>query len=276
LARVIARPDPMTLRPGVAISTAGGAKYLSSGAPDLKPTLARAFDLSLEWTPRPGAVVSLAVYHKAIRTTVQATITRPQAFANNPFGLPASVATIACGSSPGCSADLPIWQFARPANSGPGHLNGAEVAFQAPLGGDDGGADWILEGALAYTRTSVKMYNQALVLDSMEDALGAPRVAANLGLTYRRPGLELRATASHRGAYLATIPAPNGGDVDGVDAVTTLDASARVTLSDHFRLTLDAANLTNAIQRQFSDRTHIPNYQHRTGREVRVGLRADF
>ena len=44
-------------------------------------------------------------------------------------------------------------------------------------------------------------------------------------------------------------------------------------LTRHVTLTAEAANLTDAYQRQFSDRTLIPTYRHHTGREFRLGLR---
>lgn len=266
-ARVMVRPDLISLRPGVSVSTTG-AKSASSGNPDLRPTRADAFDLSVDWRPRPGVQLSAAIYRKTIATTVQGTSTRPAPFSANPFGLPDSVAAAACGAAPDCSPGLPIWQFSRPINSGPGRLTGMEVSFRAPLG-----EAWSVQGAAAYTRTVVRLLDQAGVWVDMQDALGAPRVAANIGLAYQRPGLEARAALSHRSRYLATIPAPNGGDVDGVDPLTTLDAAARLTLSPRLTLTAEAANLTDAYQRQFSDRTLIPTYRHHTGREFRLGLR---
>ncbi|MBI1682760.1 TonB-dependent receptor [Caulobacter hibisci] len=266
-ARVMVRPDLISLRPGVGLSTTG-AKTASSGNPNLRPTRADAFDLSVDWRPRQGLQLTAAVYHKEIATTVQSTVTRPARFSDNPFGLPGSVAAAACGAALDCSPDLPIWQFSRPINSGPGRLTGAEASFRASL--DD---HWIVQGAAAYTRTVVRLLDQAGAWVDMQDALGAPRLAANMALAYRRPGVEARLAVSHRGRYLATIPAPNGGDVDGVDPLTTLDASARLELSPRLTLTAEASNLAGAAQRQFSDRTLIPTYRHDTGREVRVGLR---
>ncbi|WP_158285932.1 TonB-dependent receptor domain-containing protein, partial [Caulobacter sp. D5] len=266
-ARVMVRPDLISLRPGVGLSTTG-AKTASSGNPNLRPTRADAFDLSVDWRPRPGLQVTAAVYRKNIATTVQSTTTRPAPFSANPFGLPDSVAAAACGAALDCSPTLPIWQFSRPINTGPGHLTGAEASFRAALG-----EHWTLQGAGAYTRTVVRLLDQTGAWVDMQDALSAPRLAANLALAYHRPGLEARVALSHRGRYLATIPAPNGGDVDGVDPLTTLDAAARLELSPSLTLTAEASNLAGAPQRQFSDRTLIPTYRHDTGREVRVGLR---
>ncbi|MGH1558659.1 TonB-dependent receptor [Caulobacter segnis] len=56
-------------------------------------------------------------------------------------------------------------------------------------------------------------------------------------------------------------------------ALTTLDVMLRYRLSPQLTLTADGANLTDAVARQFIDRSEIPNYQHRTGREFRLGLR---
>lgn len=108
-ARVMVRPDLISLRPGVSVSTTG-AKSVSSGNPGLRPTRADAFDLSLDWRPRQGVQVSAAVYRKTIATTVQGTSTRPAPFSANPFGLPANVAVEACGAALDCSPDLPIYR----------------------------------------------------------------------------------------------------------------------------------------------------------------------
>ena len=276
VAQVTARPDLMSLRPSLSVSTIG-TKLVSAGNPDLRPTLANTLDIAVEWSPAPGAFVSAALYRKAIVTTIQSTITRPTVFSDNPFGLPDSVAAAACGSSPGCAAALPIWQFSRPANTGPGLLKGIELAFRAPLGRrPDASAPWLVQGAIAYTRTSVRMLDKSGQRTAMEDALGAPRLAGNLSLAYRRDRLNARLAITYRGAYLATVPAPNGGDVDGVDALVSVDAMIRYRVSDHVTLTAEAANLTNAAQMQFSDRTEIPTYQHHSGREFRAGLRLEF
>jgi outer membrane receptor protein involved in Fe transport len=107
---------------------------------------------------------------------------------------------------------------------------------------------------------------------SVNDALGAPRLVANLSLVYRRDRLEARLTSAYRDRYLSAIPAPTGGDVDGVNAVATLDVSARYAFSRQLAATFEGSNLTDAYQRQFSDSSELPNYQHRLGREYRLGL----
>ncbi|MCY1646623.1 TonB-dependent receptor [Caulobacter sp. SL161] len=270
-AKVIARPDLLSLRPGVSLTTTG-TKLIAGGNPDLKPTQATTVDLALEWRPDPQLAVNLAVFHKSISTMVQTTITRPAQFSANPYGLSDAVATAACGNSPGCSADLPIWQFARPANSGPGNLEGVELAFTQRLISRPRSA-WRVQGAASYVRSRVMLIGKSGRLVPFEDALGAPRTAAFLTVQRIAGPTTVGATVTHRGAFVASAPAPNGGEIDGESAVTRLDISASRRLSRGLDLSVDVINLTKASNRQFSDTRHIPTFLHRTGREVRMSLR---
>jgi iron complex outermembrane receptor protein len=275
-AKVMARPDLpdlRSLRPGFTISTTS-LKALSAGDPDLRPTHATNLDLTAEWFSKGGAVVSVAAYHKSIASIVQQTITQPALFSSNPYGLPDSVAVQACAGAVGCDPALPIWQFVRPANTGKGRLDGLEVSAAAPLGAPGSAlASWRLQGSLAYTRSKVLYRMPSGVFEPVEDALGGPRVVGNLTLIYDGRRWDARVGVSYRGRYLSAIPALTGGDSEGFAALSILDASFRYKLSPQLTLAADLNNLTDVVMRQFVDRSEIPNYQHRTGRDVRVGLR---
>lgn len=272
-ARVMVRPDLRSLRPGFAVSTTS-LKSISAGDPNLRPTRADNLDLSVEWLGPRGAEVSVAAYHKSIASIVQTTISQPAPFSANPYGLPDSVATLACGAAVGCDPALPIWQFLRPANTGRARLNGLELSAAAPLGAAGSPlARWRLQGSLTYARSTVRYHVPSGQIEPIHDSLGGPRLVGNLALTYDGRRLNARAAISHRGRYLSAVPSLTGGDAEGVAAVTSIDASARYRLTSQITLTADAANLTDAVIRQFTDRSEIPNYQHRTGREVRLGLR---
>jgi iron complex outermembrane receptor protein len=218
-------------------------------------------------------VLSVAAFHKTITSTAQSKVTGPDVFSANPFGLSDSLAVQACGRTLGCDPGLPIWLFVTPTDSGRGQLNGLEVALQTPLSLASPYLEtWSLQAALAYSRSRILYWTKDGEMRSVNDALGAPRVVANLSLVYRRDRLEARATSAYRDRYLSAIPAPTGGDVDGVNAVATLDVSARYAFSRQLAVTLEGSNLTDAYQRQFSDSSELPNYQHRQGREFRLGL----
>jgi iron complex outermembrane recepter protein len=272
-ARVMVRPDLRSLRPGYTISTTS-LKSVSSGDPELTPTRSTNLDLAVEWFAPNGGAITVAAYHKWINSVVQQTITQPAKFSANPYGLPDGVAVLACGGALGCDPALPIWQFIRPANTGKGKLNGLEISAVMPLGAAGSAlAPWRLQGSLAYTRSTLRYRMPGGGVQLIEDSLGGPRVVGNLTLVYDGRRLEARAALSHRGRYLSAVPAMTGGDSEGFGALTTVDVSVRYRLSPSLTLAADATNLTDSVVRQFIDRTEIPNYQHRTGREFRLGLR---
>lgn len=272
-ARVMVRPDLRSLRPGYTVSTTS-LKSVSSGDPDLTPTRATNLDLVVEWFAPNGGAITVGAYHKSINSVVQQTITQPAKFSANPYGLPDSVAVLACGGALGCDPGLPIWQFLRPANTGKGRLDGVEVSAAIPLG-DPGSmrASWRLQGSLAYARSKVRYRMPSGAFESIKDALGGPRVVGNLTLIYGDQRWDARASINHRSRYLSAIPALTGGDAEGFAALTTLDASFRYKLSPQLTLAADLNNLTDAPVRHFIDRSEIPNYQHRVGRDARIGLR---
>lgn len=272
-AKVMVRPDLRSLRPGFTISTTS-LKTVSAGDPDLSPTHATNFDVAVEVFAPNGGAISIAAYHKSIASIVQQTITLPARFSTNPYGLPDSVAVLACGEGVGCDPALPIWQFVRPANTGKGQLNGLEVSATTPLGQPGSRlARWRLQGSVAYTKSKIRYRMPDGDIEPVSDALGGPRVVANMILVYDGRRIDARASVNHRGRYYSNIPALTGGDAEGLEPVTTVDASFRYKLSPQVTLTADLSNLTDSVVRHFVDRTEIPNYQHRTGRDFRVGLR---
>jgi iron complex outermembrane receptor protein len=275
-ARVMARPDLRSLRPGVNIST-GGLRSVSAGDPFLRPARADTLDTAVEWYFAPGAVLSAALFHKTIRSNVLTNATAPSVFADNPFGLPDSVATTACGRLPGCAPELPIWQFLTRTDRGGGHLDGVELALQAPLDlATPALRGWSVRAGLTYTRSRMRFWDLDGAPLIAHDSLGSPRFVSTITTAYRRNGLDVRATLSHRGRYLTAIPAPTGADVDGVNGSTSLDLSARYKLAPGWWVTAAGGNLLNTAQRQFSDTSDLANYQHHTGREIRMGLEMRF
>jgi TonB-dependent receptor len=275
-ARVMARPDLRSLRPGVNVST-GGLRAVSAGDAFLRPARADTLDTAVEWYFAPGAVLSAAFFHKTIHSAVQVTATAPSVFSANPFGLPDSVATAACGRLPGCAPDLPIWQFLTRTDEGGGHLDGLELALQAPLDlASPALRGWNVRAGVTYSRSRMRFWNLRGEPFIAHDSLGSPRIVGTITTAYRRNGLDVRATLSHRGRYLTAIPAPTGADVDGVNASTSLDLSARYRIARGWWVTAAGGNLLNTTNRQFSDTSDLANYQHQTGREFRLGLEMRF
>lgn len=274
-AKVMARPDLRGLRPGVSISTVG-LRTISRGAPFQRPSRADTLDVAVEWYFARQAYLSTAMFHKTLNSGLTAQ-SAPAVFSQNPFGLPDSVATTACGQLVGCAADLPIWQFPERTDTGGGVLNGLEMALQAPLAPLARPLEgWSVRAAMTLTRSRFR--HQALDGAKLvaKDNLGTPRTVSSLGLIYRKRRLDLRATLAHRGRYLTSIPGPTGGDGDAVAAATSLEASARYQVSPGLWITASGANLSDTAQSQYSDQSRLFNYLHHTGREFRVGLEMRF
>ena len=127
----MSRPDLGFLTPGSTVSVSGSARTVTSGNPNLDPLRANAYDLSFEWYFQPQSLLSLAVFQKDISSFVQTKVTTTT-FANNPFGIPESVAVAACNGAPGCDANA-TWAFTTPINTPGGTLKGFEVNYQQPF-----------------------------------------------------------------------------------------------------------------------------------------------
>jgi iron complex outermembrane receptor protein len=70
-AQTIARPGLGSLSPGGDISVQGGNRSFSTGNPDLDPTESTNLDLSAEWYPTDGGLISVGLFYKDISTFVQ-------------------------------------------------------------------------------------------------------------------------------------------------------------------------------------------------------------
>jgi outer membrane receptor protein involved in Fe transport len=68
--------------------------------------------------------------------------------------------------------------------------------------------------------------------------------------------------------------------VERTEGTTNLDFSAGFQVSDQFRITFEALNLTNEAENQRLDPTVAPanvvSYYHETGRQLYLGLRYAF
>ncbi|WP_336966426.1 TonB-dependent receptor [Sphingobium aquiterrae] len=277
-ARVMARPDLGSLPPGAAISVSGSGRSVSIGNPNLDPYRAATYDAAVEWYFQPGALLSIAVFQKDISSFVQTVQTPGSVFSDNPFGLPDSFAIAACGTTPNCAPNLNNWTFSAPANSPGGRLRGFEVSFQQPLK--------FLPGFLSntgvllnYTQVSSRIQYLAAngSVATVDDLTGLSKRSANATLYYEDSVFSARVSGAYRSKYLTRVPGNEvGTDVDGTNGTFNLDASMQFTLNDHFKLSLEAVNLTDEYQDQFNDSRDLLSVYRHTGREFIAGIRYTF
>nr|MBP8247240.1 TonB-dependent receptor [Phenylobacterium sp.] len=278
-AQTMSRPNLGSLTPGASVSVSGSSRTVTAGNPNLDPFRAKAYDLSFEWYYQPEALLSVAFFKKEIDSFVQ-TLSTQTTFTGNPFGLPDSVATAACGATVGCSPSA-TWNFSTPINTPGGDLTGFEVSFQQPFS--------FLPGPLANTgiianytsvKSSIDYYATVAGVTTKvatNDLTGLSRKAYNVTLYYEDDKISARVSASHRDKYLTRVPGQEAGMVyDGTNETMNVDASFTYTWNDHLKFTFEGVNLTDEFQDQFNGTQDLMNFYHHTGREYLIGVRYTY
>ncbi|MBL8552532.1 MAG: TonB-dependent receptor [Hyphomonadaceae bacterium] len=278
-AKTMSRPDLGNLTPGVTVNTAGNSRTVTAGNPNLDPFRANAYDLSFEWYPAEGAILSLALFRKDIQSFVQ-TLTSQSTFGNNPFGLPNSVVEAACGigtANPvsNCDATNTQWTFTAPVNTDGGKVEGWEVNYQQRLD--------FLPGLLSnlglllnytYVKSEQDYVNAAGAVVATNDINGLSRNAYNATVYYEDDRISARVSAAYRDKYLTRVPGQEAGTAfDGTNDTFNVDASFAYTLNDNWKLTFEGINLTDEFQDQFNDAANRVSFYHHSGREFLFGFR---
>jgi iron complex outermembrane receptor protein len=274
--KVMSRPDLGSLRAGTTIGT-GSTKSVTSGNPFLDPYRAKTADLSFEWYFQPQALISAAFFYKKISTFVQTTTSPLSPFSSNPFGLPDSAAVAACGTTPGCSPDLPVWQFSAPVNTPGGPLKGIEINYQQPFTFLPAPFDKFgLLANFTHVTSNVTYLTSTGAVAATDQLTNLSKNAYNATLYYEAGKISARVSAAYRSKYLTKVPGTNGEDVDGTNATTNVDASLTYTLNKSLAFTFEGVNLTNEAQDQYYDSSNLVSFYHKTGREFFVGFRYTY
>ncbi len=128
-AKIMRRPSFSDLSPTVRYPLNTGQAVLI-GDPSLQPTTAKQFDLSIEYYPRKGSVISLGAYHKNLdsvigRETIFNGICNPRAVDANADDPALALPTCTTGGESGVLVNR-----ISPLNLPGGEIEGLEIAFQ--------------------------------------------------------------------------------------------------------------------------------------------------
>jgi len=278
-ADVMTRPTLGNLTPGVSINVAGANRTVTVGNPKLEPFRARTYDAAVEYYFGSGALVSVALFQKNIESFIQ-TQSSTGTFTGNSLGLPDSLAIAACGAQypATCNPSSNNWVFSFPANTPGGKLRGFEVNYQQPLK--------FLPGLLSntgvllnYTRVTsdIKYLNGAGVVVVTAPLTNLSKESANGTFYYEDKFLSARVSAAYRSKYLTTVPGTElGTTVQGTNSTLNIDASVQITLSDQWKISLEAVNLTDQYQDQYIEPGNLLSVYHHTGREFLAGVRFTY
>lgn len=261
-AKVMSRPELGLLTPtsGVTATTRVG----TINNPFLDPIRANTFDAAVEWYFRPGALFSVAYFHKDIKSFIQSF---NQLIPFNQLGLPNALLDNT-NTSP--TEDFNV---SRPINSPGGPLNGVEVNLQLPF--------TFLPGALGnfgmlanVTHVTSKIdYNVGAGRIATADLVGLSKNTASGTLYYEDNKFSIRGTANYRDRFIRGIPASQGSDYQGNAPTLYVDASASYDVTENIKLIIEGTNLTDEQNRLYIDSTRQDTlFETRIGRTFTVGV----
>jgi TonB-dependent receptor len=270
-AKVMARPYLLNLTPGGTVNSTFGAQTATIGNPLLDPFRAQNYDLSLEWYPSSGAILSGAVFYKDVQTNIQTyTVIEPY----SATGLPTSLLT-----APVTAADN--FTVTTQLNTPGGFIEGLELNYQQSFTFLPG--FWKNFGTLlnyTYVRSSQTYYltsGTTPVVAHAQFQNVSPN-SVNATLYYDDGRFSNRLSVAYRDEYIVAFPFKAGvNDAFGSYATTNVDYSASYKLTPKLLIKFDALNLTDQKADQWSGETRRAQRVFSTsGRQFFLGASYTF
>lgn len=247
----------------------GEVGKITIGNPDLKPFESTNFDLALEQYFEGVGSLSAAVFWKDIENFI---VTEVETKKFSEMGLPVSLLPN------GATVDS-LFDITSPQNSDSSTIKGAEFAFQrdfdflpAPFNqmGMIANYTWV-EGTTLYRNV------QGTGLDQVKSFPGLSKQSYNLTFYYETETWGGRVAGAHRSDYINSV---EGGlrdhDESGFHATTYIDFSAFYKVSEALKLSIEAINLTNQREEQYSDSNDRLYNTTTSGRTYMIGMAYKF
>ena len=275
-AKVMSRPQLGVLSPAVTVSVSGQARTVSGGNPALDPVRANTADLSLEWYFDEGAMLGAGFFYKDIGSFIQTT---RESRVYSTSGLPDSL-LVGTGASPSDE-----FVFSSPVNTPGGKLSGVELNYTQPFTFLPGfWQDFGVQLNYTFVDSKIQYLNANGTPAQKEDLLGLSNNAWNATLFYEGERFSGRISANNRSDFLIQVPGTEPGfqsadqGVHGQTGTTTIDASLRYKINDHFEVSLEGSNLTNVAQESWvaNPAMQLPLEYSKTGRQYLLGVRYKF
>jgi len=272
-AKTISRPPLASLAGATTVSVSGGSRTVSTGNPYLDPFKSNNLDLSIEWYPARGSIISVGGFYKDISTYIQSnTVTAPY----STTGLPTE---LLAGTNVTPDTDFVITNVT---NTPGGPLKGVELNIQqqftflpAPFDGFGVLANYTyVDSNINYVTGRNPDGSPIFVTATL---LNLSKNSLNGTLYYEKEGFQARVSANYRDKYLTSVPAAFNQDVAGTRAATYVDASISYDITKSITISFDAINITNQPDVQYSDSSADRWVNYRlNGRQYYAGVRARF
>lgn len=247
----------------------GEVGKITVGNPDLKPFESTNYDLALEQYFEGVGSLSAAVFKKDIKNFI---VTESTTVKYSDTGLPASLL-------PNGTTMDSLFDVTAPKNSDASTIKGAELAVQRDL--DFLPAPFDKLGVIAnYTWVDGKaLYRnvQGTGLDQIKSFAGLSKNSYNATLYYETETYGARISAANRSQYINSV---EGGlrdhDESGFHETTFVDFSAFYQMSENLKFTVEAINLTNQREEQYSDSNDRHYNTTTSGRTYTAGFSYKF
>lgn len=252
-AKVLGLPDTIDLSPNLTLNRLSPFNG-SAGNPNLKPIRADQVDASLEWYFARGSAFTVGAFYKNVKTFI---------FSKAAFEIP-----------PGEVAPDPLGQgflITRPDNGTGGKIKGVEVLFQTPfsfLPGPLDGFGVVVNFSYIDSSTSLKDRKGAIL-----PLQGLSKVNYNLVGYFEKWGFGARLAYNYRSRYFDSVGP--GATAVYFAPFRSVDGSLRYEFG-RFTVSLDAANLTNSVQRKYTESPEATSLYAVQGRRFTFGVNAKF
>ncbi len=232
----IGRPDTSLLTRGQTISVGPtGDLTVSRSNPNLKPRKSRNVDLSLEWYI-PDGIVSVGAFYKDV--------------SNEIFTQTVNDVQVDLGNGP-----VAVSTLTQPVNAVSAEILGLELQAQQtftwlPAPFDNFG----VSGNLTVLDTTFRI--PTATGSRTTGFFQQPDTTANVALYYTTEFFEIRGSWNYTGSYLDTVVADDPIRDEYWRSRQTVDAQARVNLTEQFTIIAEAQNLTNSTRTEVTGPNH--------------------
>lgn len=237
VAKVISRPRYQDLAASI---TQNDVTYDAGGGnPNLKPYESTNFEVTAEYYPAPGALLSLELYRREISNYIVNTRREGVTLYNSLTGQLEN-----------------RYSVSQPVNGGKAKVNGVLVHGQAEIWGGFG-----IQANYAYQDSST-----STTLDTTE-ILNLPYLSkhtVNIIPYFEKGPFQARLSYSYRSSYFRTIG--RLGSQEMVAPYNQLDASAAFKLTDNVTISVQAQNLLDETYLQYSGTPDRPSAFYKNGR----------
>jgi iron complex outermembrane recepter protein len=237
VAKVISRPRYQDL--AASITQNDVTRDAGGGNPDLRPYASTNYEITAEYYPRPGALLSVELYRREIDNYIINERVRGQTLFNSLTGQLENNYTVQ-----------------RPINAGKGKVNGVLINGQAEIWGGFG-----IQANYAYQDSST-----STTIDTTQ-ILNLPYLSkhtVNIIPYFEKGPFQARVSYNYRSAYFRTIG--RLGSQEMVAPYNQLDASMSLKLNDYVTLTAQAQNLLDETYLQYSGTPDRPSAFYKNGR----------